>query len=160
MPPAVRSLRSKFEQLASSSSPSVAVVKPSSLQATNGSLEDVSSLLAPRPPAPTGIKRPPPPPPASQVQQPQPLQASTSLRVSPSRLSTSPSHGAISNGSSPAVSPLLRPVPAPPPAASLNGSIRASSPRPPSTNGAGSDTSLYDEIEELLPSVVSLKNKL
>ena len=126
--PPVSSLRSKFEQLATAASLAPDAVK------------------RPPPPAPTGIKRPPPPPPASQPQQPQPLpiqpSPSTSLRVSPPTPSTSPGRAARSNGSSPAVSPLLRPVPAPP---SLNGS----SPRPLSSNGAGSDTSLYDEMEEL-----------
>ena len=201
--PAVRSLRSKFEQLATSSSPpgpspSVAVAKVSLQQGSGGggtpggkvsgklvirrrpslgseivgdgsvaiqaTQSEATVFLAPgqfaaRPRAssgpldavgdpvkrPTGIKRPPPPP-------PQPVQIQQSLRVS------SPSRGSQinSNGSSPAVSPLLRPVPAPP------ASIRASSSRPPSRNGAGSDTSLNDEIEELsqAPSMASLKSKL
>ncbi len=223
--PAVKSLRSKFEQLATSSgtlpvpAPNATVAKVSlqrslgvngtaggnvsgklvirrrpsldnkifveEAPSPSGSWVEMSSTITdvikrPPPPAPTGIKRPPPPPPGSSSSQPLQIQASTSAssltttprRVSPSKLSTSPSRGAggkpqvgSSAGSSPAVSPLLRPVPAPPASAStssLNGSLRTSSPRPPSRNGAGSDTSFHEEIDELsqAPGIASLKSKL
>ena len=151
---------------------------------SSGPWVDMSSAIGdaikrPPPPAPTGIKRPPPPPPGSSLSQPLPIQPSASTssltttqrRVSPSKLSTSPSRGAggkpqvSSASSSPAVSPLLRPVPAPPASAStssLNESLRTSSSRSPSRNGASSDTSFHEEMDELsqAPSIASLKSKL
>ncbi|KAK2459401.1 hypothetical protein APHAL10511_008588 [Amanita phalloides] len=158
--PAVKSLRSRFEQLASeaegavlprrrvSSSTPVEVLSRSGSGQDNVDASGTRSAGVKRPLSTLmGIKRPPPPPPQAFPVQMQ-TTAPTPRRVSPSMLSSSPG----GRPHSPSVSPFLRPVPAPlasTSTTSLNGLLGAPGSRSSSRNGNGSDSGSVTASEEM-----------